>query len=107
MHKRTAQETFKRYMNRETMGVMQPKIWLRFPGTCDIRYFRNKLFLTSRGPFLITCTTKSYLHSEAYTAYHFYTLYPKNSFFYKPRVPEQENIHSGTFVTLTVSQSVV
>jgi len=22
-------------------GVMQPKIWLRFPGTCDIRYFRT------------------------------------------------------------------
>jgi len=23
---------------------MQPKIWLCFPGTCDIRYFRNNYF---------------------------------------------------------------
>jgi len=31
---------------------------------CDIRYFRTKLLLTSRRPFLITFTKKSYLRSE-------------------------------------------
>jgi len=30
MHKRVAKETRKRYTSRETMGVMQPKIWFKF-----------------------------------------------------------------------------
>jgi len=50
------QESFKRHTSQEGRGVMQPMIWLRFPGVCDIRYFRTKLFLTSRRPFLITFT---------------------------------------------------
>jgi len=33
-----------RYTNREIVGVMQPKIRLRFPGTCDIFYFRTNCF---------------------------------------------------------------
>jgi len=39
-----AQESFKRYTSREMMGAMQPKIWLQFPGTRDIRYFRSNSF---------------------------------------------------------------
>jgi len=31
------QETLKRYTSEEIMSVMQPLIWLPFPGTCDIR----------------------------------------------------------------------
>ena len=30
MHKRIAKETRKRYTSRETMGVMQHKIWFKF-----------------------------------------------------------------------------
>jgi len=41
----------------------------------DIRYFRTTQFLTSRRPFLIIFTTKSYLRSESFTAYKFYALY--------------------------------
>jgi len=42
-------------------------------GFLDMRhpFFQTKLFLTSRCPFLITFTTKSYLRSETYTAYKF------------------------------------
>jgi len=40
----SAQESFKRYTSLEMKGVMQPKIWLRLPGTCDNRYFRNNYF---------------------------------------------------------------
>jgi len=43
----------KRYTSREIMGIMQPQIWLRFPGTCDIRYFWIKQLLTSRRPSLL------------------------------------------------------
>jgi len=39
--------------------------------------FPVQLFLTSRRPFLITFTTKSYLRSETHTAYKFYSLYPQ------------------------------
>jgi len=46
----------------------------------DIRYFRTKPFLTSRRPFLIIFTTKSYLRSETYAAYKFYALYPQGVF---------------------------
>jgi len=35
----SAEKTLKRYTSREIMGVMQSQIRLRFPGTCDIRYF--------------------------------------------------------------------
>jgi len=50
-----------------------------FLGTCDIRYFWNKPFLTSRPPLLNTFTTKSYLRSETYTAYKFYALYTQTT----------------------------
>jgi len=43
----------------------------------DIRYFRTKLFLTSRRPLLITLTTKFCLRSERYIAYKFHTLRPQ------------------------------
>jgi len=76
-----ALKTVKRYTSREIMGVMQPYIWIRFLGTCDIRYFRNKLCLTCRRLSLTTFTTKSYLRSETYIIYKFYTLYPKKVFF--------------------------
>jgi len=72
-----AQEALKRYTSRDTMGVMQPKILLRFPGTCNVHYFQTKLILTSLRPFLITYTTKPYVRSETYIAYKFYALYPK------------------------------
>jgi len=73
-----AQENSKRYTSQETKGIMQ---LVRFPGTCDIRYFRTTLFLTSRRPFSITFTKKSYLRSETYIAYKFYTLFPKKTAF--------------------------
>jgi len=75
-----AQESIKCYTSGEIMGMMPSIILLRLPGTCDIRYFRTKLFLTSRHPFLITFTTKSYLRSETYIACKFYTLYPQIDF---------------------------
>jgi len=56
----------KRYVRRKIMDVMQPEISLHFPRTCDIRFFRTKLFLSSRRPFLPDFTTKSYLRSETY-----------------------------------------
>ena len=45
--------------------------------SCDMRQpsFSHQLFLTSRRSFLITFTTKSYLHSETHTVHNFYTLY--------------------------------
>ena len=70
-----AQESFKRYTSLEIKGVMQPKIWLRFPETRDIRYFRTKLCLTSWRPLLTTFATKSYMLNETYIAYKFYALY--------------------------------
>ena len=81
-----AQETSKRYTSWETMGVMQPKILLLFPGTCHIRYFRNKLFLTSRHPLskqnrICAFRTKSYLRSEILIEYKFYALYPQTTAF--------------------------
>jgi len=57
------------------------KNWLRFPATRDIRHFQTKLFLTSRRPFLITFTPKSYLRSEIYIAYKFHALYPQKGDF--------------------------
>ena len=59
-----ARGTSKRYTRRETKGVTQPNIWLRFTGTCDIRQFLTKVFLTSGCLFLITFTTKLYPRSE-------------------------------------------
>jgi len=67
-------------MSRYMKGALQPKLWLQFPGTCDVRVSRTKLFLTSRRPFLVTFATKSYLSSETHIAYKFYTLYPKKCF---------------------------
>jgi len=57
----------KMLMRQQKKDVMRSKFLLRFPGTRDIRYFQTKLFLTSRPPFLITFTTKSYLRSEKHT----------------------------------------
>ena len=45
---------------------MSPLIWLRLPGTRDIRYFQTKLLFTSTCPLLITFATKLYLRSETY-----------------------------------------
>jgi len=40
-----AQVNLKCYSIQEMRGIMPPKICIRLPGTCDIRYFRTKLFL--------------------------------------------------------------
>jgi len=45
-----------------------------FLGHVTSVFFRSKLFLTSRRPFLITFTRKSYLHNKTYIAYKFHTL---------------------------------
>ena len=66
-------------MSHENMGIMLLIIWLRLPGTCEIRYFHTKLFCTSIiRPLLITFATKLYLRSETYTSYKFYALNHKN-----------------------------
>jgi len=56
----------KRYMRREIMAEMQPKIRLHFPVKCDILCFWTKLFLSSRRPFITNFTTKSHQRSETY-----------------------------------------
>ena len=70
----------------EIMGKLcNPKIWLRFPGWCDIRYFRTNYFDFSTTPFNhlqhLQYRSKSYLRSETHIAYKFYTMYPKMGFF--------------------------
>jgi len=44
-------------------------------------FFTAQLFLTSRRPFSITFTRKSYLRSETHLAYEFYTQYPQTAYF--------------------------
>jgi len=39
-----AQVTIKNFTSRETMGIMQPKIWTRLPGSRDPHYFRSNYF---------------------------------------------------------------
>ena len=66
----------KRYMKREYMGVMQPKIWFRFLGTSNIACFRTKYFKFTT--FILTkFTTKSYLRSETYIIRIIYALHPE------------------------------
>ena len=66
----------KRYMKREYMGVMQPKIWFRFLGTSNIACFRTKYFKFTT--FILTkFTTKSYLRSETYIIRIIYALHLK------------------------------